>query len=338
MRFLLRFSPIVLLFLLASFIHAQSLHELDAKRVVLPNGWGITPVGKSLPLGDLPLNMAISPNHKLIAITNNGQSIQSLQLIDAAKQKVLDTKEVDVAWLGMAWSDNSEQLYCSGGNGNFIQVFQIKRGRLVPTDTIFLGKPWPERISVAGIALDDTRHLLYAVTKENNSLYVIDAAAKKILKQLPLGAEGYTCLLSPDKKTLYISCWGCQKVILFNTEKQEFNGSIAVGSHPNDMALNKAGDRLFVANADDNSVSVIDLQKGYVTETLNAALYPNAPSGSTTNGIALSEDDKTLYVANADNNCLAVFDVSVPGRAAAKASSRLAGILLVSGSLVTIFS
>jgi sugar lactone lactonase YvrE len=50
-----------------------------------------------------------------------------------------------------------------------------------------------------------------------------------------------------------------------------------------------------------------------VIETLNAALYPNAPSGSTTNGVALSEDEKTLYVANADNNYLAVFDFDHTG-------------------------
>src|SRR6185503_19249128 len=48
-------------------------------------------------------------------------------------------------------------------------------------------------------------------------------------------------------------------------------------------------------------------------EVLNAALYPDAPSGSTSNGLALSTDEKTLYIANADNNCLAVFDVSNPG-------------------------
>lgn len=49
-------------------------------------------------------------------------------------------------------------------------------------------------------------------------------------------------------------------------------------------------------------------------KTLNAALYPNAPSGSTNNCVALSEDEKTLYIANEDNNCLAVFDVSTPGK------------------------
>ena len=89
--------------------------------------------------------------------------------------------------------------------------------------------------------------------------------------------------------------------------------SIAVGSHPNDLCLTRNGRFLFVANANDNSVSVLDIQKHKVLETLDAALYPGSPAGSTSNGVALSEDEKTLYIANADNNCLAVFDVSQPG-------------------------
>ena len=84
------------------------------------------------------------------------------------------------------------------------------------------------------------------------------------------------------------------------------------------MCLTKNNHFLFVANANDNSVSVIDLQKRKVIETLNAALYPDAPTGSTTNALALSENEKTLYVANADNNCLAVFDVSIAGSSKSK--------------------
>ncbi|HEX2395272.1 MAG TPA: alkaline phosphatase family protein, partial [Bacteroidales bacterium] len=63
----------------------------------------------------------------------------------------------------------------------------------------------------------------------------------------------------------------------------------------------------------DNTVSVISTREHRVIETLNCALFPNAPTGSTTNSVSLSEDDKILYVANADNNCLSVFDVSKPG-------------------------
>jgi hypothetical protein len=73
-----------------------------------------------------------------------------------------------------------------------------------------------------------------------------------------------------------------------------------------------------VANANDNSVSVIDVLQMKVIETLNSALYPDSPSGSTTNSVALSSDDKTLYIANADNNCLAVFDIAKPGSGKSK--------------------
>jgi hypothetical protein len=59
----------------------QTLQQLQAKRIHLPNGWALTPVGTSLQLGDLPLNIAVSSTQKYLAVTNNGQSTQSLQLL-----------------------------------------------------------------------------------------------------------------------------------------------------------------------------------------------------------------------------------------------------------------
>ncbi|TAK35623.1 MAG: hypothetical protein EPO28_14460 [Saprospiraceae bacterium] len=304
---------ILLLLFLANFATGQPLEKIDAARIWLPNGWGLTPVGQHLPLGDLPLNIAFSPSKKLLAVTNNGQSDQSVMLIDAENQKLLDSAVMGKCWLGLAFGDDEKTLYASGGNDNWIVRFAIEKMKLVAQDTLVLGKPWPERISPAGLALDDARRLLYVVTKDNNSLYVVDIVSKKVTGRFPLGAEGYTCLLSPDCKTLYISCWGCDKIQLFDTEKQQMSGSIPAGDNPNDLCLTPSGSHLFVANANDNSVSVIDLQRRKVVETLNTALYPDAPNGSTPNSVALSEDGKTLYVANADNNCLSVFDVSKPG-------------------------
>src|SRR4051794_40972831 len=69
----------------------ESQDILASKRVKLPNGWQLSPAGRSFPLGDLPLNMAVSPTKKLIAVTNNGQSIQSIQLIDAKSEKVISS-------------------------------------------------------------------------------------------------------------------------------------------------------------------------------------------------------------------------------------------------------
>jgi YVTN family beta-propeller protein len=313
--FLLVYS---IIFLTCFNIKAQSLEQIESQRVTLPNYWSLTPVGKQLPLGDLPLNIALSPSKKFAAVTNNGQSDQTIQLIDIEKEIILDSIIIAKAWLGLTFSNDGKYIYVSGGNDNRIIRYSVSNNKLAGVDTITIGKPWPERISVAGLAVDDVKKLLYTVTKENNSLYVIDLQKKKVLSQHPLGGEGFTCILSPDKKILYTTCWGCDKVVIFDTRQQKITGSVLVGDNPNDMCITANGKYLFVANANDNSVSVIDCQQEKVLETLNSALYPNALCGSTTNSVALSADEKTLYIANADNNCLAVFDVTNPGSSTSK--------------------
>ena len=313
-----------ILFLFACFTaavssHSQDLKSMESKRVHLPNGWSLTPAGTSLPLGDLPLNIAISSTRRYAAVTNNGQSTQTIQLIDARSNLLLDQVVIPKSWGGIVFSTDEKFLYASGGNDNRIIQYAIRNNKLITKDTFKLGASWPmEIISPSGITLDDKRRLMYVVTKENNSLYVIDLASHKILRRLKLNAEAYTCLLSPDKTVLYISIWGGDKVMVYDTRNNVFTDSIPVGDNPNDLCISKNGRYLYVANANDNSVSVINTDERKVLETLNAALYPASLSGSTSNGVALSDDGKTLYIANADNNCLAVFDVSKPGASTSK--------------------
>ena len=297
----------------ALFTGAQTLQQVESKRVHLPNGWSLTPVGKSLPLGDLPLNIAVSSSKKFIAVTNNGQSLHSLQLIDTRTDKILDSVVIPKAWYGLKFSADEKFLYASGGNDNWILQYAVQNNKLVLKDSIIIGRKWPQKISLAGIEIDDAKNRMYVLTKENDSLYIIDLVGKKIISGYKLDAEGYGCLLSPDKKKLYISCWGCDKVLVFDTEAKNFIRQIAVGDNPNEICQTKNGRYLFVANANDNSVSVIDTKLYKVIEVLNTAIYPDAPGGSTPNGVALGTDERTLYVANADNNCLAVFDISKPG-------------------------
>ena len=248
-----------------------------------------------------------------MAVTNNGQSVQSIQLIDPVSEKVLHSLVVPKSWYGLKFSADEKYLYAAGGHDNWIYQLEINNNRLLIKDTIKLGKKWPNRIGPAGMDLDDAKQLLYVVTRENKSLYVINLKTNQVQQQISLGSEAYTCLLSPDKKTLYISLWGRNKVMSWDLVAQR-KKEWPVGDNPNEMCLTKDGRYLYVANALDNSVSVIDTREGRVLETLNAALFPDAPSGSTSNGVALSDDEKTLYVANADNNCLTVFDVEKPGQ------------------------
>ncbi len=301
---------------LPSLLFAQN--KLVAADQLLPNGWTISPAGRSLPLGDLPLNIAVSPSKKLIAITNNGQSVQSIQLINPITEKVMDNVVVPKLWYGLKFSADEKFLYASGGNDNRILKYAIIKNKLVLTDSILLGKKWPEKISPAGIEIDEVSKTMFVVTKENNTLYVVNMLDKKIAFQLSLGEAAYACVLSKSRLELFISLWGGKKVLVYNIAARKIEASVPVGENPNELLLSKSGQYLFVANAGDNNVSVIDTKLKKEVEVLNAALYANAPTGSACNGLAISDDQRTLYVANADNNCLAVFDISQPGKSQSK--------------------
>lgn len=284
------------------------------ERNQLANGWALTPVGKQIDLGDLPLNAVVNTRGSRMAITNNGQSIHSVQWLDLAKNKVISTLKIKAGWLGLTLNQAGTRLYASGGETNKIWVISTANDELTLLDSLVLTQPWPKGVaSVAGLSLDEKRNLLYAVTKRDSSLYTFDLATGEKLRRTPLGASAYTCHYDAGRDELYVSLWDDEAVAVIEPNGLTMKARITVGYHPNDLLRHPTDSRLFVACADENAVAVIDLDKLAVSEQLNCALYPDAPTGSTTNALALSPDGTVLYAANADNNALAVFDVARPG-------------------------
>ena len=245
--------------LLGAAAEAQTLQELNKKRVMLPNGWSITPVGQQVGLGDLPLNLVVSNNKKMMAVTNNGVGTHSIELIEAASGKKLDSMVIGKAWYGLAFGDDDQSLYVSAGHDNQVNRYSIIGNKLALKDEYILGKPWPALIGTAGLDVDEKgSKQLFVVSKEGKSLFVFDLASKKLLNKLVLGAEAYACKLSKDRNTLYISLWGDKKVLVYDVPSQTITDSIPVGDHPNELLLTKNGGLLYVANSQDNSISVID--------------------------------------------------------------------------------
>jgi DNA-binding beta-propeller fold protein YncE len=129
------FLCMIILISFSNWLRAQTLNEIESTRVSLPNGWKLTPVGNLIPLGDLPLNIAISPSKKLAAITNNGESDQTIQLADIEKEIILDSVVIGKSWLGLTFSADGRYLYASGGNDNLIVRYAIQnRETLAGTD------------------------------------------------------------------------------------------------------------------------------------------------------------------------------------------------------------
>ncbi len=283
---------------------------------LLPNGWRLTPVGKHVKIGELPLNMVVTNDDKFAITLNSGVGPHSLSLVNLDSMKEIQRVPIPKTWRGLALSPEQKKLFVSGANDDCIRIFSFSGDTLSYQDSIALKKKGSkEKISVTGVAFWPKTGEVFAVSKKSNRLYRISPQKKKVTAVLPMDAECFDLVIHPIKPEAYVSVWGMHEIAVVDLNSFKIRRRIQVGDHPCDMALTKDGNYLFVANANVNSVSVIDTKKGSVIEVLNAALKANMPYGSTPNSVALSNDEKKLFIANADNNYLAVFDVSEIGRA-----------------------
>ncbi len=291
-------------------------HNLDAllnsRRILLPNGWSLSVPGESIPLGDFPLNLVASKDGQVLAVTNNGQSEQSIMLIDPHTFEVLNKTVIPKSWFGLEFNNDRSKLFASGGNDNIIRIYNTSGNNLKEMDPLVLGEAWPKRISPAGLTLDPKNENLYVVTKEDSALYKVNLLSHEN-ERIFLGHEAFSCTFSNDGSVLYVSLWGGNAIAVIEPENLSILETIPVGSHPNDLVLTPDGKYLFTSCANDNSVHIIDTKSRKVIEKLQTACFPDAPAGSTPNALAISENNKRLYVANADNNSLAVFDISEVG-------------------------
>src|SRR5438093_2368720 len=95
---------------------------------LLSNGWRLTPAGRQVVVGSLPLNLAISPDGRYAVVTNNGVNRPSFSVIDIASSTVKSTTVIDAAWLGLVFSPDGTRLYSSGAAQNNVQEYTFADG------------------------------------------------------------------------------------------------------------------------------------------------------------------------------------------------------------------
>ncbi len=290
--------------ILASTAFAQLPGE-EGSRVLLPNGWWLSPAGTSIKLADLPMNAAVSPDQRFLAVTHAGVSKPELLLVNLKDRKVVQSIHLKDSWLGIAFRGNT--LFVSGGNQNCVYVFTLADGKLSASDTIRFTAPEPEgRAWAAG--LDVQGSTLAVVFRGDSTLryYNLD---DRTFERVKLDGMPYSCKFTNDGKLL-VSIWSSKKIEAFRGRRLLFQ--VPAGNHPTEITVSKDGGTCFVANSNDNSVTVINLLTHRALANVSTSLYPDSPEGSTTNSVCITNDDKFVLAANADNNSLTVIDVSDP--------------------------
>lgn len=299
---------LVLGLFLCSQVYGQK-YELNKNPYQLPNGWKISAVGEMSKMGDLPMQLVIHPSKKWMVGINAGQSNQSLMVYDCRTGNRTDSVSINKTFYGGVFNSNGKDFYVNGGNNNWIEHFAFSKGKLKLVDTLFLGKPWPVKISPVGICLDKKNEILYTTTKEDSAIYQINLKTKKAKIFSKINSEGYSIIFDEKQNLLWVSEWGNKSIAAFNVATGKLTSRINVGSNPNEMILENKSNRIFVSCGNDNSVHVVSTMSFKVTEILNTAIYQSSPTGSTPNGLDIDVKTGVLFIANADNNNLALFDI-----------------------------
>jgi DNA-binding beta-propeller fold protein YncE len=216
-----------------------------------------------------------------------------------------DSKERGIP-AGLALSSDSQSLYVANVLGQKVARVTLS-GDAAPVMDIPVGETSPAESGASRPAP--------AKTAQTPDEAAITKRAEAALDTPdPSAPHPYACRLDEERKRLYVSLWARSEVAVIDLRSNTVVDRWKTEEHPNEMLLTKNGRTLYVANANRNTVSVIDTVRGETVETLWAALHPQSPPGSTPNSLALSPDEKTLFVANANINTIAVLDVGTRGK------------------------
>jgi YVTN family beta-propeller protein len=328
------YSTWILLFaataIAAAYVNRVGIQQLGV--YLIPTGQLLTPAGDHVEVNDRPLGMVLSPDGQtLIVSTGSNFNPRAIHLIDVASKSIRQSISIGNSFVGIALNKAGTTLYVAGGADNNVKFFQKQPdGSFAANGSVSIPGGSP-----SGMTLSPDETKLYVALNLLNSVAVLDVKSRTYV-QIPVGTYPYTTIASQDGRHVYVSNWGGRRpgpsdttdgmnpvivdprtgipasgtVSVINTQLGQVEAEVEVGLHPSALALSRDGGHLYVANANSDTVSVIDTAASQVVRTIAVAMKQKAPLGSSPNALAVTADDKTLYVANASNNAIAVVNLT----------------------------
>ncbi|HEX3609286.1 MAG TPA: bifunctional YncE family protein/alkaline phosphatase family protein [Solirubrobacterales bacterium] len=315
-------------------------------RVLLPSNQWVSPVGNRIPIQDGRLvSSTLSPDGTKLAALTWRDFTGFLTIIDVKTGKVVQQigtgKSGDPA-LGDGTVGPDGPYYSPDGKTLWLpQSADLMRFTVDPDGTVSspvtikLKGPHGDALP-AGMALSADGSKLYVALNGSNTLGVIDTATNQLVKEIPVGnaprqvaidgneafvsneggrpttgsdftnsSDGTPIVANPSTGG---SITGTVSVVDLGSETQ--TDSIPVGLEPTALYLH--GGALFVANSNDDSVSIVDTSSKRVTQTFDVNPVPGASVGSYPNAITMPDPNHVLISIGRDN-AIADYSYSGPG-------------------------
>ncbi len=158
----------------------------------------------------------------------------------------------------------------------------------------------PTEVTPYEVAITPDGGTLYVSNWSSDSVTVIDTATNSVKAIVAVDDNPNDLALGPDGR-LFVACANSNTVVVIDTRTLTVTERIRTsmfpnapeGSTPNALALSRDGKLLFVANADNNNIVVVNVAIAKESEVLGFV-----PSGWYPSALSLSNDGKLLFVGN----------------------------------------
>src|SRR5271156_3916176 len=80
--------------------------------VLLPNQWSLRPMGRQIELGDFPVNIAVHPQGRFVAVLHSGYSHHGVMVVDVVAERVVTNALLEEAFYGKEFSHDGSRLFC----------------------------------------------------------------------------------------------------------------------------------------------------------------------------------------------------------------------------------
>jgi DNA-binding beta-propeller fold protein YncE len=152
---------------------------------------------------------------------------------------------------------------------------------------------------------------------------ILDTTTDTVLRRVPVGLDAFGLAVDPSRQRLYVTNWadeagrggatgGTVSVVdVADPATAHEIASVGVGHHPSAVQLSADGATLFVADTNDDTISVLDVSgEGAPTVVAVESVAPSTgtPVGAHPDAFALSPDGDTLFVALAGLNAVELRD------------------------------
>jgi YVTN family beta-propeller protein len=192
--------------------------------------------------------------------------------------------------IGAAFSPNGGTAYVTNLFGKSVSVIDVASSRVTARISTRPFQPFVVRVSPDG-------GRLYIATN-NNVVLIASTATNQIINRVEVGFAPNGFAVHPDGRRMYVSAFLGGTVSEVDMTTERVVRTFFVGGIPQDMALNRKGTRLYVAN-EAGYLNEIDLQSG--------SQLPRIPLAGGGFGVGVTADDVEAYVSEPAEGLVQVF-------------------------------